>query len=112
MLDRQTCRELGVPQYVKLPIPAYAIQILPENYDLLRREERLDLDQMQVKTLEGVFHYEPGDYLVVGNSDEVWTVPPPLRWRGTLGQPKAGGLFLISRNFGLTAGAPCGILEV
>ena len=39
-------------------------------------------------------------------------VPPPLRWRGTLGQPKAGGLFLISRNFGLTAGAPCGILEV
>jgi hypothetical protein len=20
-------------------------------------------------------------------------VPPPLRWRGTLGQPKAGGLF-------------------
>ena len=42
MLDRQTCRELGVPQYVKLPIPAYAIQILPENYDLLRREERLD----------------------------------------------------------------------
>lgn len=36
MLDRQTCRELGVPQYVKLPIPAYAIQILPENYDLLR----------------------------------------------------------------------------
>ena len=74
MLDRQTCRELGVPQYVKLPIPAYAIQILPENYDLLRREERLDLDQMQVKTLEGVFHYELGDYLVVGNSDEVWTV--------------------------------------
>ena len=74
MLDRQTCRDLGVPQYVKLPIPAYAIQILPENYDLLRREERLDLDQMQVKTLEGVFHYEPGDYLVVGNSDEVWTV--------------------------------------
>ena len=74
MLDRQTCRELGVPKYVKLPIPAYAIQILPENYDLLRREERLDLDQMQVKTLEGVFHYELGDYLVVGNSDEVWTV--------------------------------------
>ena len=32
------------------------------------------LDQMQVRTLEGVFHYEPGDYLVVGNSDEVWTV--------------------------------------
>ena len=29
---------------------------------------------MQVKTLEGVFHYELGDYLVVGNSDEVWTV--------------------------------------
>ena len=74
MLDRQTCRELGVPQYVKLPIPAYAIQILPENYDLLRREERLDLDQMQVTTLEGVFNYKPGDYLVVGNSDEVWTV--------------------------------------
>ena len=74
MLNRQTCRELGVPQYVKLPIPAYAIQILPENYDLLRREERLDLDLMQVQTLEGVFHYEPGDYLVVGNSDEVWTV--------------------------------------
>ena len=24
MLDRQTCRELGVQQYVKLPIPAYA----------------------------------------------------------------------------------------
>lgn len=42
MLDRQTCRDLGVPQYVKLPIPAYAIQIRPENYDLLRREERLD----------------------------------------------------------------------
>ena len=74
MLDRQTCLELGVPQYVKLPIPSYAIQILPENYDLLRHEERLDLDQMQVQTLEGVFHYEPGDYLVVGNSDEVWTV--------------------------------------
>ena len=74
MLNRQTCRELGVPQYVKLPIPAYAIQILPDNYDLLRREERLDLDQMQVQTLEGVFHYELGDYLVVGNSDEVWTV--------------------------------------
>ena len=74
MLDRQICRDLGVPQYVKLPIPAYAIQIRPENYDLLRREERLDLDLMQVQTLEGVFHYEPGDYLVVGNSDEVWTV--------------------------------------
>ena len=90
MLDRQTCRELGVPQYVKLPITAYAIQILPENYDLLRREERLDLDQMQVQTLEGVFHYEPGDYLVVGNSDEVWTVKREIfeaTYRQTGGTP-------------------------
>ena len=90
MLDRQTCRELGVPQYVKRPIPAYAIQILPENYDLLRREERLDLDQMQVRTLEGVFHYEPGDYLVVGNSDEVWTVKREIfeaTYRQTGGTP-------------------------
>ena len=90
MLDRQTCRELGVPQYVKRPIPAYAIQILPENYDLLRREERLDLDLMQVQTLEGVFHYEPGDYLVVGNSDEVWTVKREIfeaTYRQTGGTP-------------------------
>ena len=90
MLDRQTCRELGVPQYVKLPIPAYAIQIQPENYDLLRREERLDLDLMQVQTLEGVFHYEPGDYLVVGNSDEVWTVKREIfeaTYRQTGGTP-------------------------
>lgn len=90
MLDRQTCRDLGVPQYVKLPIPAYAIQIQPENYDLLRREERLDLDLMQVQTLEGVFHYEPGDYLVVGNSDEVWTVKREIfedTYRQTGGSP-------------------------
>lgn len=90
MLDRQTCRDLGVPQYVKLPIPAYAIQIQPENYDLLRREERLDLDLMQVQTLEGVFHYEPGDYLVVGNSDEVWTVKREIfedTYRKTGGTP-------------------------
>lgn len=90
MLDRQTCRDLGVPQYVKLPIPAYAIQIQPENYDLLRREERLDLDLMQVQTLEGVFHYEPGDYLVVGNSDEVWTVKREIfeaTYRQTGGTP-------------------------
>ena len=90
MLDRQTCRELGVPQYVKLPIPAYAIQILPENYDLLRREERLDLDQMQVKTLEGVFHYEPGDYLVVSNGDDVLTVKREIfeaTYRQTGGTP-------------------------
>lgn len=39
-------------------------------------------------------------------------VPPPLRWRGTLGQLKAVGLFLISRNFGLTMVPPRGILEV
>ena len=90
MLDRQTCRDLGVPQYVKLPIPAYAIQIQPENYDLLRREERLDLDLMQVQTLEGVFHYEPGDYLVVGNSDEVWTIKREIfedTYRQTGGTP-------------------------
>ena len=32
-------------------------------------------------------------------------VPPPLRWRGTLGQPKAGGLFFNQSKFWLDNGA-------
>ena len=32
-------------------------------------------------------------------------VPPPLRWRGTLGQPKAGGLFFYQSKFWLDNGA-------
>lgn len=45
---------------------------------------------MQVQTLEGVFHYELGDYLVVGNSDEVWTVKREIfeaTYRQTGGTP-------------------------
>ena len=36
-LNKETCKELGVPQYVKRPIPAYAIQIIPENQALLEK---------------------------------------------------------------------------
>ena len=43
-LNKEICKELGVPQYVKRPIPAYAIQIIPENQALLEKEERLNLE--------------------------------------------------------------------
>ena len=73
-LNKEICKELGVPQYVKRPIPAYAIQIIPENQALLEKEERLNLEAKTIQTLEGTFHFDLGDYLIIGNDNEVWTI--------------------------------------
>ena len=71
-LNKEICKELGVPQYVKRP--AYAIQIIPENQALLEKEERLNLEAKTIQTLEGTFHFDLGDYLIIGNDNEVWTI--------------------------------------
>ena len=73
-LNKEICKELGAPQYVKRPIPAYAIQIIPENQVWLEQEERLNLEAKTIQTLEGTFHFDLGDYLIIGNDDEVWTI--------------------------------------
>lgn len=74
-LTKEICKELGVPQYVKLPIPAYAIELIPENKHLFEHEERLDFDNKTIDTLEGRrFEFEEGDYMIIGNSNEVWTI--------------------------------------
>ena len=73
-LNKEICKELGAPQYVKCPIPAYAIQIIPENQVWLEQEERLNLEAKTIQTLEGTFHFDLGDYLIIGNNDEVWTI--------------------------------------
>ncbi|WP_273451262.1 hypothetical protein [Streptococcus ferus] len=74
MLTKDLCQKLGVEQFVKRPIPAYAIQLVEENRELLANEERLDFDKRIVSTLEGNFYFDYGDYLVVGNEDEIWSV--------------------------------------
>lgn len=73
-LTKEKAESLGIPKYVKRPIPAYAIQIVPENKEWLEQEERLDLDNLTVQTLEGQFNFGIGDYLIIGNDNEVWTV--------------------------------------
>ncbi|MEX2785409.1 hypothetical protein AB3331_09480 [Streptococcus sp. H49] len=74
MLTKEKCEELGVSQFVKRPIPAYAIQLIDENVELLQQEERLDFEGRTIQTLEGQFEFAYGDYLVVGNEGEVWSV--------------------------------------
>lgn len=74
MLTKAKCSELGVQAWVKKPIPAYAIQITEDNRHLLNHEERLDFDNQTITTLEGQFHFEYGDYMVLGNEDEIWSV--------------------------------------
>lgn len=44
ILNQEICKKLGIPQYVKRPITVYVIQIIPENRDCLKQEERLNLD--------------------------------------------------------------------
>ncbi|WP_373760056.1 hypothetical protein [Streptococcus ferus] len=73
-LNKEKANTLGVPQYVKRPIPAYAIQLIEKNRELLENEERLDFDNRIVSTLEGQFNFEIGDYFIIGNDNEVWTV--------------------------------------
>lgn len=73
-LNKEKAAALGVPQYVKRPIPAYAIHIVPENQAWLEEEERLNLEKLTIQTLEGQFNFEIGDYLIIGNDNEVWTV--------------------------------------
>ena len=68
-LTKEKAESLGISKYVKRPIPAYAIQIVPENKEWLEQEERLDLDNLTVQTNFGI-----GDYLIIGNDNEVWTV--------------------------------------
>ncbi|EMC35134.1 hypothetical protein [Streptococcus mutans] len=74
MLTKEKCAKLGIMKWVKKPIPAYAIQLVEKNKDMLKNEERLNYDDCTVQTLEGQFHFDYGDYLVVGNDNEVWTV--------------------------------------
>ena len=59
-LTKEKAESLGISKYVKRPIPAYAIQIVPDN--------------LTVQTLEGQFNFGIGDYLIIGNDNEVWTV--------------------------------------
>ena len=73
-LNKEKAAALGVPKYVKRPIPAYAIQLVFENKAWLEQEERLDFDSRSISTLEGVFNFDIGDYLIIGNDNEVWTV--------------------------------------
>lgn len=74
MLTKEKCVELGVMEWVKKPIPAYAVQLVPDNDKVLAYDPRVDLTSQTVRTLEGVFHFDLSDYLVIGNNDEVWTV--------------------------------------
>ena len=73
MLNKELCKKLGFLIVVKKPIPAYALQLIEENREVLKSEERLDFDNRTISTLEGVFHFDYGDYLIVGNENEIWT---------------------------------------
>ncbi|WP_347086537.1 hypothetical protein [Streptococcus mutans] len=48
MLTKEKCVELGIMKWVKKPIPAYAIQLVEKNKDVLRNEERLNYDDRTV----------------------------------------------------------------
>ena len=71
MLTKEICKKLGVSAWVKKPIPAYAVQLVPDNDKVLAYDPRVDLTSQTVRTLEGVFHFDLSDYLVIGNNDEV-----------------------------------------
>lgn len=74
MLNKRLCEYLGFLKVVKKPIPAYAIQLVEDDRELLKFEERLDFENRTISTLEGVFHFDYGDYLIVGNENEIWTI--------------------------------------